>query len=106
MSNKLRAFDFHSDIEAAANQAAPLFNLYGWVYAKENGSSSVPNHNQLVRVITEQVEYAIENLNNSKGKHREAITGSGRFRVRLNEYEGEVDIIISLELAERTIRRN
>lgn len=84
----------YKDIDAAANQAAPLFNLYGWTY----GEDHVPTHGELVECITRLAEHALDYFYRSEEQYREAQVSSGRFTVWVKEFEDEVAVRISLEL--------
>lgn len=84
----------YQDIDAAANQAAPLFNLYGWTY----GEDHVPTHGELVQCITRLAESALEYFYNSDEEYRDAEVGSGRFSVRVKEFEDEIAVRIVLDL--------
>lgn len=88
----------YKDIDAAANQAAPLFNLYGWTY----GGDHVPTHGELVECITSLAEHALEYFYNSQEEYRDAEVGSGRFSVRVKEFEDEVTVRIVLDLGEHS----
>lgn len=96
MSN-LTVDDFYNEIEHAAQTAAPLFNLYGWTY----GENVVPSVNELERIITELAEHALHHFNNSHEEYPEAGVGSGRFTVRIKQYENERELTISLDLASK-----
>lgn len=85
----------YDKIHAAAERAAPLFNLYGWTY----GDSNVPpSHNELVGTITRLTDSALDYFYKSDEEYRDAEVGSGRFSVRVKEFEEEVDVTISLEI--------
>jgi len=84
----------YDDIQAAANQAAPLFNLYGWTY----GEQRTPTHGELVDCITRLADSALEYFYNSQEQYREAQVSSGRFKVWVKEFEDEIAVSISLEL--------
>lgn len=84
----------YKDIDAAANQAAPLFNLYGWTY----GEDHVPTHGELVDCISRLTSSALEYFYGSQEEYREAQVSSGRFTVWVKEFEEEVSVRISLEL--------
>lgn len=88
----------YDDIEAAATKAAPLFNLYGWTY----GEGKVPTHNELVNTITELAEHALDYFYKSQEQYRDSEVGSGRFSVRVREFEDEVTVRIVLDLGEHT----
>lgn len=88
----------YKDIEHAATVAAPLFQLYGWTY----GEDHVPTHNQLVDIITELAEHALNHFYKSEEEYRDAEVGSGRFSVRVKEFEDEVDVRIVLDLGVHT----
>jgi hypothetical protein len=86
----------HDKIHEAAQAAAPLFNLYGWTY----GDSNVPpTHSELVDTITRLTESALEYFYKSEEQFRDSEVGSGRFSVRVKEFEDEVDVRIVLDLA-------
>ena len=84
----------YADIDAAANQAAPLFSLYGWTY----GEDHIPTHGELVDCITRLAESALTYFYNSEEEFREAQVASGRFKVWVKEFEDEIAVSISLEL--------
>lgn len=87
----------YNDIEAAATKAAPLFNLFGWTY----GNDHVPTHGELVDCITRLADSALNYFYQSEEEFRDSEVGSGRFTVRVKEYEDEVSVKIVLELGER-----
>lgn len=87
----------YNDIRSAAERAAPLFNLYGWTYGKDH----VPTHGELVDCITRLAESALDYFYKSEEEFRDAEVGSGRFSVRVREFEDEVSVKIVLELGER-----
>lgn len=96
--NRITTDRLYKDIDAAANQAAPLFNLYGWTY----GEDHVPTHGELVQCITRLADHALEYFYNSQEEFREAQVSSGRFTVWVKEFEEEVAVRISLDLEEHT----
>lgn len=84
----------YDKIHAAAERAAPLFNLYGWTY----GEGKSPTHNELVDTITRLTDSALEYFYKSDEEYRDAEVGSGRFSVRVKEFEDEVTVRIVLDL--------
>lgn len=84
----------YDKIHSAAQTAAPLFNLYGWTY----GNDKTPTNNELVETITRLTDSALEYFYKSEEEFREAEVGSGRFRVRVKEFEDEVEVNITLEI--------
>lgn len=88
----------YDEIDAAATKAAPLFNLYGWTY----GQDHVPTHSELVNTITELAEHALDYFYKSQEEYRDSEVGSGRFSVRVKEYQDEVTVRIVLDLGEKT----
>ena len=96
--NRITTEHLYADIEAAATKAAPLFNLYGWTY----GEGKVPTHNELVDTITRLAEHALEYFYKSDEEYRDSEVGSGRFSVRVKEFEDEVDVRIVLDLGGHT----
>lgn len=88
----------YDKIHAAAERAAPLFNLYGWTYRE----GKVPTHNELVDTITRLAEHALEYFYKSEEEYRDSEVGSGRFSVRVKEFEDEVDVRIVLDLGGHT----
>lgn len=88
----------YDKIHSAAERAAPLFRLYGWTY----GEGKVPTHNELVNTITELAEHALDYFYKSQEQYRDAEVGSGRFSVRVKEFEEEVTVRIVLDLGEHT----
>lgn len=101
MSNNLTVEDFYTEIEHAATVAAPLFKLYGWSWASVPGDG-VPNHRQLVEFITHLVDDVLQYFNESQEEFPEAMVGSGRFTVRIKQYEDERELTISLDLASKS----
>jgi len=87
----------YDKIESAATTAAPLFHLYGWTY----GENDVPTLNELRENITSLAAHALEYFYNSQEEFRDAEVGSGRFSVRVKEYEDEVMVTINLNLEQR-----
>ena len=92
--NRITTDHLYNDIEAAATTAAPLFNLYGWTYDE----GKVPTHNELVNIITRLTDSALECFYKSEEEFRSSEVGSGRFSVRVHEFENEVEVKIVLEL--------
>ena len=92
--NRITTDHLYNDIEAAATKAAPLFNLYGWTY----GEQRTPTHNELVDTITRITDSALDYFYKSDKEYRDAEVGSGRFRVRVREFEDEVEVKIVLDL--------
>lgn len=88
----------HNDIKAAAERAAPLFRLYGWTYGLVDRPDGIPTHDDLVKNITSLAEHALEAFYRSEEQYRDAEVGSGRFSVRVKEFEDEVDVRIVLDL--------
>ncbi len=84
----------YDKINSAAERAAPLFTLYGWTY----GEGNVPTLNELVDTITRLTDRALEHFYNSEEEFRTAEVGSGRFAVKVHEFEDEVEVKIVLEL--------
>lgn len=100
MSN-LTTDDFYNEIQHAAQTAAPLFNLYGWSWVSVPGDG-VPNYNQLVELITSLVGHTLRHFNESQEEFPEAMVDSGRFTVRIKQYEDEREFTISLDLASKS----
>ena len=96
--NRITTEHIYNDIEEAATKAAPLFNLFGWTY----GEGKVPTHNELVNTITELAEHALDYFYKSQEQYRDSEVGSGRFSVRVREFEDEVTVRIVLDLGEHT----
>lgn len=88
----------YDKIHAAAERAAPLFNLYGWTY----GEGKSPTLNELVNTITRLTDSALEYFYKSEEEFRSAECGSGRFSVKVHEFEDEVEVKIVLELGEHS----
>lgn len=88
----------YDKINSAAEQAAPLFRLYGWTY----GKNEIPTHGELVETITRLADHALKAFYNSQEEYRDAEVGSGRFSVRVKEFEDEVQVRIVLELGEKS----
>ena len=84
----------YDKIHAAAERAAPLFNLYGWTY----GEGKSPTLNELVDCITRLTDSALEYFYKSEGGFRSSEGGSGRFSVKVHEFEDGVEVKIVLEL--------
>ena len=101
MSKQLTVEDFYTEIEHAATVAAPLFKLYGWSWASVPGNG-VPNHNQLVEGITRLAEHTLQHFNESQEEFPEAMVGSGRFTVRMKQWEDEREFNIQLDLANKS----
>lgn len=85
----------YDKIHAAAERAAPLFNLYGWT-----GKS--PTLNELVDCITRLTDSALEYFYKSEEEFRSSEVGSGRFSVKVHEFEDEVQVRIVLDLEEKS----
>lgn len=98
MSN-LTTDDFYNEIQHAAQTAAPLFNLYGWTW---HDSDTPPTVNRIERTITYLVQEALHSFNNSDEEYPEAMCGTGRFTVRITQYEDERELTISLDLANKS----
>ena len=88
----------YNDIEAAATKAAPLFSLFGWTY----GEQRTPTHGELVDTITRLAESALDYFYKSDEEYRDSEVGSGRFSVRVKEFEDEVTVRIVLDLGEHS----
>lgn len=88
----------YDKIHAAAERAAPLFNLYGWTY----GEGKSPTHNELVDTITRLTDSALEYFYKSEEEFRSSEVSSGRFSVRVHEFENEVEVKIVLELGKHS----
>ena len=101
MSNKMTVEDFYTEIEHAATVAAPLFKLYGWSWAGVPGDG-VPNHDQLVKLITLLASHTLRHFNESQEEFPEAMVGSGRFTVRMKQWEDEREFSIQLNLADKS----
>lgn len=101
--NRITVDHLYDEIDAAATKAAPLFRLYGWTYGLKDGNGDgVPTHNDLVNTITELAEHALEHFYRSEEEYRDAEVGSGRFSVRVKEFEDEVDVRIVLDMGGKT----
>lgn len=87
----------YDKIHAAAERAAPLFNLYGWTYGHAE-EAHVPTHNELVEIVTGLADRALEYFYKSEEEFRSSEVGSGRFSVKVHEFEDEVEVKIVLEL--------
>ena len=96
--NRITTEHLYDKIHAAANKAAPLFTLYGWTY----GKGFIPTNNELVETITRLAESALEYFYNSDEEFRTAECGSGRFSVKVHEFEDEVQVRIVLDLEEKS----
>lgn len=92
----------YDDIRSAAQAAAPLFRLYGWSYGLAASPDGIPTLNELEQTITELAEHALEHFYRSEEEFRDAEVGSGRFSVRIKEFEDEVDCRIVLDLGGHT----
>ena len=99
MSNNLTVDDFYNEIKHAAQTAAPLFNLYGWTWSD---SDTPPTANRIERTITRLVEDVIHLFNSSSEEYPEAMCSTGRFIVRIKQYEDERELTISLDLASKS----
>ena len=84
----------YDKIHAAAERAAPLFTLYGWTYVE----GTVPTLNELVNTITRLTDRALEYFYKSEEEFRSSEVCSGRFAVKVHEFEDEVEVKIVLEL--------
>jgi hypothetical protein len=96
--NRITTEHIYNDIEEAATKAAPLFNLFGWTY----GEGKVPTHGELVDTITRLADHALEYFYKSDEEYRDSEVGSGRFSVRVKEFEDEVTVRIVLDLGEHS----
>jgi len=96
--NRITTERLYDEIENAATKAAPLFNLYGWTY----GENKVPTLQELRDCITELTETALKSFYESDEEYRSAEVGSGRFAVKVKEFEEEVQVRIVLELGEKS----
>ncbi len=92
----------YNEIDHAAQTAAPLFNLYGWTYGLNGSGAAIPTHSDLVETITELTQHALDHFYNSNEEYRDAEVGSGRFSVRIKEYEDSVQARIVLDMGEKT----
>lgn len=88
----------YDKIHAAAERAAPLFSLYGWTYREQ----CIPTHNELVDMITRLTDSALDYFYKSDEEYRDAEVCSGRFSVRVKEFEDEVTVRIVLDLGEHS----
>lgn len=84
----------YDKIHSAAERAAPLFTLYGWTY----GVGNVPTLDELVNTITRLTDLALEHFYGSKEEFRSSAVSSGRFSVKVHEFDNEVEVKIVLEL--------
>ena len=100
--NRITIEHLYDEIEFAATKAAPLFSLYGWTWGLKDGTVGVPTYNEIVDVITRLAEHALEGFYSSDKEYRDAEVGSGRFSVRVHEFENEVEVKIVLELGEHS----
>ena len=96
--NRITTEHLYDKIHAAANKAAPLFTLYGWTY----GKGFIPTNNELIDTITELAEHALDAFYRSEEEYRTAEVGSGRFSVKVHEFEDEVQVRIVLDLEEKS----
>jgi len=96
--NRITTEHLYDKIHSAADKAAPLFTLYGWTY----GKGFIPTNNELVETITRLAESALEYFYNSEEEFRTAECGSGRFSVKVHEFEDEVQVRIVLDLEEKS----
>lgn len=99
--NRITTEHLYNEIETAVTKAAPLFNLYGWTYG-HGEDSLVPTHNELVDAVTELAEHALKAFYESEEEYRSAEVGSGRFAVKVKEFEEEIQVRIVLELGEKS----
>ena len=99
--NRITTEHLYDEIETAVTKAAPLFNLYGWTYG-HGEDSRVPTHNELVDAVTELAEHALDYFYESEEEYRDSEVGSGRFSVRVKEFEDEVDVRIVLDLGSKS----
>lgn len=96
--DKITVNDLYNEIEFAATKAAPLFNMYGWTYNKCN----VPSLNELRDCITTLANDALKYFYKSEEEYRSTEVSSGRFSVKVKEFEEEVQVRIVLELGEKS----
>lgn len=96
--SKITTDMLYDKIHSAAERAAPLFTLYGWTY----GEGKVPTLNELVDTITRLTDRALEYFYKSDEEFRSSEVGSGRFSVKVHEFEDEVEVKIVLELGEHS----
>ena len=96
--NRIDVDRLYRDIEHAATVAVPLFTLYGWTY----GDGRVPTVNDLRDIITGLAEHAFEAFYRSEEEYRSAEVGSGRFSVKVHEFEDEIQVRIVLDLEEHS----
>lgn len=92
----------YDKIHSAAERAAPLFRLYGWTYGLVDRNDGVPTLNDLANTITELTDHALDHFYKSDEEYRTAEVGSGRFSVKVHEFEDEVNVKIVLELGEHS----
>lgn len=95
--------DFYNEIQHAAQTTAPLFNLYGWTWYDND---TPPTINNIELTITRLVEGALDSFNNSDEEYPEATCSTGRFIVRIKQYEGERELTINLNLASKSQFKN
>ena len=100
--NKITTDRLYNKIKYAATTAAPLFNLYGWTYGLDDGTEGVPTLKELITCITRLTETALKAFYESDEEYRSAEVGSGRFSVKVKEFEEEVQVRIVLELGEKS----
>jgi hypothetical protein len=96
--NKITTERLYDEIEQASTTAAPLFNLYGWTYGKKG----IPTLDELRACITHLTDTALKAFYESDEDYRSAEVGSGRFAVKVKEFEEEVQVRIVLELGEKS----
>ena len=96
--DKVTVERIYNEIEYAATTAAPLFNLYGWTY----DNNKVPTLQELRNCITDLAEHALDYFYKSEEEYRSAEVGSGRFAVKVREFDEEVQVKIVLELGEKS----
>ena len=63
---------------------------------------SVPTLNELVNTITRLTDSALDYFYKSEEEFRSSEVGSGRFSVKVHEFEEEVEVKIVLELGEHS----
>jgi len=101
---QLTTDDFYTEIQNAAQTAAPLFQMYGWTYGAVPGNG-VPNIHQLVDCIEQLAQHALRSFNEQVANGEEspeASVASGRFVVRIKEWEDEREFEVTLELSSKS----